>query len=168
MAKGRWRYGGNMKKTIALAALLLFNSLESPGAKNVTAGSATGTAKIEGKEYQIKHSYALGVGDGYWLLLTDVPVPSEAFEGARKIRALALDGKTHGLLITLDAKGKPNPVMILQVTEVTGDLSWQTLELTKLSKETLEGKTSTVSPQKHGDKTYEYNISFKAPVNVMR
>jgi len=157
-----------MKKLFVLLALSLLCSVEGSGAPKVVAGSATGTTKIAGKEYQIKYSYALGVGDQYWLLLTDVSVPPESFEGARKIRALALDGKTHGLLITVDAKGNPNPVMILQVTEVTGDLSWQKLEFSKLTKETLEGKTSTSSPQKHGDKTYEYSISFKAPVSVMR
>ena len=58
--------------------------------------------------------------------------------------------------------------MVLQVAEETGDLSWQTLEWSKRTKETLEGKTKTLSPQKSGEKTYEYDISFKAPVNVMK
>jgi hypothetical protein len=126
-----------------------------------------GAIKLDGKEYPIKYSYALAVGQEYCLILTDVPLPEKTFDGPSGVLSLSTDGKTHGLSMTLDSKGNPNPIRVLQVAAVTSDLSWQQLEFSKLSKELLEEKTSTKSVQKLNDKTYEYNISFKTPVNVI-
>lgn len=135
---------------------------------NVTPGTASGYIRVDGKEFPIKHSYALGLGDGYWLLLTDADVPNDSFQGAIKVKSIGTDGKTHGLMLTLDAKGKPDPITILQVESVTSNLDWQVFELSKAGKDTLEGKTRSLAPHKGAEKSYEYDISFKAPVTAVK
>jgi hypothetical protein len=174
-----WLFTGVSAAVVALAATAATARAEAAGPQEVKVapGSAEGFIKLDGKPYPIKHSYALAVGGGYWLLLTDVAVPDASFQGPRALRALGFDGKTHGLLVTIDAQGTPNPVMILQGVEATGDLSWQELELSKFSKSELEGKIHTRKPHDSDagsftkgegqavPKTFEYDISFKAPVN---
>jgi len=156
-----------MKKYMFLLVLVFFATVQYSAGMTIVPGSASGSIKLDGKEYPIKYSYALAVGEEYWLIVTDVPLPATTFDGPKGVLSLSTDGKTHGLTMTLDSKGNPNPIRVLQVAIVTSDLSWQQLEFSKLSKEVLEGKTSTKSLQKLNDKTYEYQISFKAPVNVI-
>lgn len=156
-----------MKKHMLVFVLVLFVLVQYSAGMKIVPGSATGSIKLNGKEYPIKYSYALAVGEEYWLILTDVPLPENTFDNPRGVLSLSADGKTHGLTMTLDSKGNPNPIRVLQVANVTSDLSWQKLEFSKLSKELLEGKTSTKSLQTLDDKTYEYDISFKTPVNVI-
>jgi hypothetical protein len=152
-----------------LTVLLAGSScVASAAGLTVAPGTASGYIRVDGKEYAIKYAYALAVGTDYWLLLTDAAVPNESFQGAIKVMSIGTDGKTHGLRLTLDANGKPNPIQILQVESATGNLDWQTLELSKAGKDALEGKTRTAAPHKGAEKTYEYDISFKAPVNAVK
>jgi hypothetical protein len=155
-------------KTVLLAVFLAATSATAGAATlNVTPGTASGHMKVDGKDYPIKYSYALAIGSNYWLLLTDIPVPNESFQGAIKVMSIATDGKTHGLKVDLDAKGKPDPITILQVEAVTSNLDWQTFALSTLRKDALEGKTHA-APHKGAEKTYEYDISFKTPVTSVK
>lgn len=165
----RWFMGVLVSLAIVSTAATESASAAAPATHEILPGSATGVVKVDGKAFPISHAYALGVGADYWLLLTDVPVPGATFRSPRAVRGLGLDGKTHGLLMTLDAKGSPNPIMVLQASEMTGDLSWQKTEFSAISKAGMEGKTYTVGPHKMGGSgTCEYHVSFKAPVNVVK
>ena len=157
-----------MKKCTFVFVFVLIAAFQYASGMDIVPGTATGSIKLDGKEYPIKFSYALGIGDQYWLLLTDVSIPAMTFDNPRQVRSLGVDGKTHGLLMTLDSKGVPDPIMILQVVEVTNHPDWHKLEFSKLSKELLEVTTKTTSAQEGDNKTYEYNISFKTPVNVVK
>ncbi|MGA9335049.1 MAG: hypothetical protein WBV39_12285 [Rudaea sp.] len=141
----------------------------APAKREILPGSATGFVKVDGKRFQISHAYALGVVDDYWVLLTDVSVPGATFLNPRKVLGLGQDGKTHGLLMIVDSKGNPNPVTVLQASEMTGDMSWQKTEFSALSKAGMEATTYTLGPHKMGaGSTCEYRVSFKAPVNIMK
>ena len=141
--------------------------------------AATGTLTVNGKATKLSYAQALSTQDwdlgpgGKFVEVTVIKVflsdaPIEDQEDNFDLGVRGKEGKLHGIQVTFNKKGKPSNGSLYHNAFEGGTSSMFASHILfkpkVLSDKTISGKVQMDKPNDFGGVTYDFNVTFSAPV----